>query len=60
VRTGFAADLVVIDPATVADRATYAEPRELATGVADVLVSGVPVLAGGELTGALPGRALRP
>ncbi|MEV5556823.1 amidohydrolase family protein [Nonomuraea wenchangensis] len=60
VRTGFAADLVVIDPATVADRATYAEPRELATGVADVLVSGVPVLAGGELTGALTGRALRP
>ncbi|WP_020541488.1 N-acyl-D-amino-acid deacylase family protein [Nonomuraea coxensis] len=60
VRAGFAADLVVIDPRTVADRATYAEPRELATGIADVLVSGVPVLAGGELTSALTGRALRP
>ncbi|MCK2220997.1 amidohydrolase family protein [Actinomadura sp. ATCC 31491] len=60
VRAGCAADLVVIDPATVGDRATYAEPRALATGVDDVLVSGVPVLAGGELTKATPGRALRP
>jgi N-acyl-D-amino-acid deacylase len=60
VRAGFAADLVVFDPAAVGDRATYAAPRTLATGIDDVLVSGVRVLAGGDLTGATPGRALRP
>ncbi|NUT09583.1 MAG: amidohydrolase family protein [Nonomuraea sp.] len=59
VRGGFAADLVVFDPLTVSDLATYADPRAAATGVDDVLVSGVRVLAGGELTGATPGRALR-
>ncbi|MFI7441444.1 amidohydrolase family protein [Nonomuraea indica] len=59
-RPGFAADVVVFDPATVADRATYAAPRSLAVGVDDVLVSGTRVLTGGEPTGATPGRALRP
>ncbi|MGP3918437.1 N-acyl-D-amino-acid deacylase family protein [Nonomuraea sp. 10N515B] len=59
VRAGFAADVVVFDPAAVGDRATYAAPRMLADGIDDVLVSGVRVLAGGELTGATPGRALR-
>ncbi|MFG1703702.1 amidohydrolase family protein [Nonomuraea sp. M3C6] len=59
VRGGFVADVVVFDLDTVADRATYAAPRTLATGVDDVVVSGVRVLAGGELTGATPGRALR-
>lgn len=59
-RDGFAADVVVFDPVTVADRATYAAPRLPATGVEDVLVSGVRVLAAGEPTGATPGRALRP
>ncbi|MEU8250858.1 D-aminoacylase [Nonomuraea sp. NPDC048916] len=59
-RDGFAADVVVFDPATVADRATYAAPRLPAAGVDDVLVSGVRVLDGGEPTGATPGRALRP
>ncbi|WP_106236838.1 N-acyl-D-amino-acid deacylase family protein [Nonomuraea fuscirosea] len=59
-RRGFAADVVVFDPAVVGDLATYQEPRRLAEGVDDVLVSGVRVLAGGELTGATPGRALRP
>ncbi len=59
VRPGYAADLVLLDPATVGDRATYDAPRELATGIADVLVNGVPVLSGGRLTGELSGRALR-
>ena len=59
VRAGYAADLVVLDPAAVADTATYDRPRSLATGVADVLVNGVPVVAGGTPTGALPGRGLR-
>ncbi|WP_432930590.1 N-acyl-D-amino-acid deacylase family protein [Microbispora sp. CA-135349] len=60
VRRGQVADLAVADPATVADTATYEKPRSLAVGVDDVLVGGVPVLRGGELTGAVPGRALRP
>ncbi|QFY06517.1 amidohydrolase family protein [Nonomuraea phyllanthi] len=59
VRGGFAADVVVIDPAEVGDRATYEAPRTPAAGIGDVFVSGVRVLAGGELTGATPGRALR-
>lgn len=60
VRPGMAADLAVVDPATVGDRSDYATPRELATGVDDVLVGGTQVLAGGALTGARPGRPLRP
>ncbi|HEU4426885.1 MAG TPA: amidohydrolase family protein [Pilimelia sp.] len=60
IRPGLAADLVVFDPATVIDRAGYDAPRELATGVDDVVVNGVPVLAGGQLTGARPGTPLRP
>jgi N-acyl-D-amino-acid deacylase len=59
-RRGMAADLIVVDPGRVADRATYASPRRLAVGVQDVVVNGVPVLVGGRATGALPGRALRP
>lgn len=47
------------DPDTVADRATYAQPTALAIGIDDVVVAGVPVLAGGELTGATPGSAAR-
>jgi N-acyl-D-amino-acid deacylase len=56
---GYFADVVVFDPATVADRATFEEPHRLAVGVSHVLVNGVPVLRGGEHTGARPGRALR-
>lgn len=59
VRPGAVADLVVVDPETVTDRATYGSPRLAATGIDDVFVAGVPVLAGGELTGARPGRGLR-
>lgn len=58
-RPGMVADLAVIDPETVADQATYAEPRLPATGVSHVAVAGELVLADGELTGATPGRALR-
>jgi N-acyl-D-amino-acid deacylase len=59
VRPGCIADLAIVDPATVAERADYADPRRLATGVEDVLVSGTFALRGGLLTGALPGRGLR-
>lgn len=60
VRSGLAADLVLIDPFVVGDRATYADPRTPAAGVDDVFVSGARVLSGGALTGRTPGRALRP
>lgn len=59
VAAGAVADLAVVDPETVADTATYEQPREQAVGVDDVFVGGVRVLADGELTGALPGRGLR-
>ncbi|HEY3955311.1 MAG TPA: amidohydrolase family protein [Streptosporangiaceae bacterium] len=59
VREGYAADLAVLDPQAVADRATYADPRRPATGVSHVLVGGTLVLRDGELTGATPGRGLR-
>ena len=56
---GAVADLIVVDPDAVADAATYDEPLREAVGVDDVLVAGVPVLAGGELTTSRPGRGLR-
>ncbi|MET4223454.1 N-acyl-D-amino-acid deacylase family protein [Oerskovia enterophila] len=59
-RPGARADVVLLDPETVQDVATYEDPRRPATGIDDVLVGGVPVLAGGRPTGATPGRALRP
>ncbi len=56
---GCYADVVVFDPATIADHATFDEPQRFATGVRDVLVNGVPALRDGEPTGALPGRFVR-
>tara|TARA_R110002126_G_scaffold1015_34_gene6135 strand:+ start:2716 stop:4458 length:1743 start_codon:yes stop_codon:yes gene_type:complete len=53
------ADVVIFDPATIADKATYAEPQQFAVGVEHVLVNGQPVLSGGKMTGARPGRAVR-
>ena len=57
---GAKADVVVFDPATVADRATYEDPHQYAAGVGDVVVNGRVVIAGGQHTGALPGRVLGP
>jgi N-acyl-D-amino-acid deacylase len=59
VKDGHFADLVIFDPATIADRATFQEPHQFAVGVRHVLVNGVPVLRDGAHTGAFPGRALR-
>ncbi len=59
-RPGLAADIAVVDPVRVADRATYMQPRVLADGIDDVIVNGAVVLRSGELTGALAGAALRP
>ncbi len=58
-REGMHADLVVFDPATVADRATYDRSHQVSTGIRDVFVNGVAVLRNGEPTGAKPGRAVR-
>jgi N-acyl-D-amino-acid deacylase len=55
---GMFADVVVFDPATIADRATFDQPHQYAVGMKDVIVNGVVVLANGEHTGAKPGRAL--
>ncbi len=57
-KEGMFADIVVFDPETIADRATYEKPHQYAVGVRHVLVNGRLVLENGEHTGALPGRAL--
>src|SRR5690242_19905369 len=56
---GLAADLVVFDPATVIDRATFDAPTTPSAGIEMVLVAGTPVWREGRPTGARPGRALR-
>jgi N-acyl-D-amino-acid deacylase len=55
-KPGYYADVVVFDPAAIADHATYAQPHQLSTGVRDVFVNGVQVLSNGKHTGATPGR----
>jgi len=59
VRAGFKADLVVFDPKTVIDRATFQEPQLTAEGVQRVFVNGVEVWSDGKVTGERSGRALR-
>ena len=59
VRPGLAADVVVFDPATIADRATYDEPFRYSVGVRYVFVNGTAALFDGVPTGALAGRGLR-
>jgi N-acyl-D-amino-acid deacylase len=59
VKLGNAADLVLFDPDTIADRATFDQPRQPASGIEYVLVNGVPTLDDARATGALPGRAIR-
>ncbi len=58
-RPGFAADVVVFDPATVADRATFEDPEQYPVGIEYVLVNGEVVVERGRHTGAKPGRVLR-
>ena len=58
-KPGMYADIVVFDPATIADHATYDQPMQFATGVAQVFVNGAQVLKDGEPTGAAAGRFVR-
>ncbi|QQS48377.1 MAG: D-aminoacylase [Acidobacteriota bacterium] len=58
-RPGMAADIVVFDPETVSDRATFEQPKQFASGFVSVLVNGRPVIESGEHNGARPGAILR-
>jgi N-acyl-D-amino-acid deacylase len=58
-KQGMWADVVVFDPATIRDLATFENPNQLSQGMEYVLVNGVPVIDGGKMTGALPGKVLR-
>ncbi|MGK2935130.1 MAG: N-acyl-D-amino-acid deacylase family protein [Gemmatimonadaceae bacterium] len=58
-KEGSFADVIIFDPATITDRATFTEPHQLSVGVRDVWVNGVRVLRDAAHTGATPGRALR-
>jgi N-acyl-D-amino-acid deacylase len=57
--SGAFADVVVFDPKTIADRATYQQPHQYSVGMRHVFVNGVQVLKDGEHTGATPGRVVR-
>ena len=58
-KAGMWADVVIFDPQTVTDRATFEKPNALSEGMQFVLVNGIPVIDGGRATGALPGKVLR-
>jgi len=58
-KTGMWADILVFDPDKLTDKATFENPNQLSVGMDWVLVNGVPVIADGRMTGALPGKVLR-
>src|SRR5262249_10096168 len=58
-REGMYADVMIFNPNTIIDRATYEQPHQLSVGVMHVLVNGVPVVSDGKVTGAKPGRLVR-
>jgi dihydroorotase/N-acyl-D-amino-acid deacylase len=58
-KAGLCADIVVFDPATIHDVATFENPNQLSQGMEYVLVNGVPVIDQSKMTGALPGKVLR-
>lgn len=58
-KAGLWADIVVFDPERVRERSTFENPNQLAEGMDYVLVNGVPAIAEGKMTGALPGKVLR-
>jgi N-acyl-D-aspartate/D-glutamate deacylase len=56
---GMYADITVFDAGTIADRATFTDPHQFPVGIHHVIVNGVPIIRGGALTGATPGRVLK-
>jgi len=58
-KAGMWADVVVFDPATIRDLATFDLPNQLSEGMRFVLVNGVPVIEEGKMTGSLPGKVIR-
>ena len=58
IKDGMWADIDIFDPAKLRAPATFERPKQLARGMSWVLVNGVPVIADGRMTGALPGKAL--
>jgi N-acyl-D-amino-acid deacylase len=58
-REGYFADIVIFDPATIRDNATFEQPHQYATGVQHVWVNGEQVIREGRHTGAKPGRVVR-
>ena len=58
-KEGYWADLVLLDPEGIADRATYEQPEQYPEGIPYVMVNGELVVDGGKTTERLPGRALR-
>jgi N-acyl-D-amino-acid deacylase len=58
-KAGMWADIVIFDPATIRDLATFDNPNQLSEGMEYVLVNGVPVIEQGKMTGSLPGKVLR-
>lgn len=58
-KAGFYADVVIFDPNTIQDHATFEQPQQYATGMKDVFVNGTQVLKDGEHTGAMPGQVVR-
>ena len=58
-KQGMAADVVIFDPATIHDVATFENPNQLSQGMDYVFVNGVAVIADGKMTGKLPGKVLR-
>jgi dihydroorotase/N-acyl-D-amino-acid deacylase len=58
-KQGMWADIVVFDPNTIHDTATFEKPNQLSIGMQYVLVNGVPVIKNGAITNALPGKVLR-
>ena len=59
IKAGYFADVVVFDPKTIRDHATFEQPHQYSTGVRHVFVNGVQVLKDSEHTGATPGRVVR-
>jgi len=59
IKAGMWADIVVFDPETITDRATYEKPNQLSEGMEYVLVNGIPVIDHGKMTNALPGKVIR-